>query len=501
MVLRLNASGLFYIKPYMRYFYADLFNKYFFMQRFFIAIAVIISFSGSALPQSGKFHGTWQGKLNVGVELRLVFHITDSAGVLNASADSPDQNAFGMKCDSVFVTENTITIKMLALRASYVGKQNSDSIIEGTFAQGANLPLTLKKVNKVEVRKRPQTPKPPFSYKSEEVIYENADKSLKYGATITIPNGAGPFPAAVLITGSGAQNRDEEILGHKLFAVIADHLTQNGIIVLRVDDRGMGKSTGKFSEATSADFANDVSASVDYLLARNEVDKNKVGLIGHSEGGMIAPMVATKRTDINFVILLAGPGVKTLDLLVEQTGAIMISSGVSEKAVLSYKPLYRKLLVKTIGETDTTKAFQKASKLTEKWADQTDTTILIQLGMNDKYAREKASEQMVKSVSGKWFRYFLRFDPAPYLRKLNCKVLALNGSKDLQVIASQNIPGIDAALKKSKAPVKDIKVLEGLNHLFQTCKKCSLAEYGEIEETFSPEALKEMSGWLNKNVK
>lgn len=271
--------------------------------------------------------------------------------------------------------------------------------------------------------------------------------------------------------------------------------------MLRVDDRGMGKSTGVFSEATTADFANDVSTGVDYLLARNEVDKNKVGLIGHSEGGMIAPMVATKRKDINFVILLAGPGVKTLDLLVEQTGAIMASSGVSEKAVLSYKPLYRKLLVKTINESDTLKAFKNAYSLTEKWAAATDTALLAQLGMNDKTAREKASEQLVKSVSGKWFRYFLQFDPAPYIKKLSCKVLALNGSKDLQVIASQNIPGIEKALKKSKASVKDIKVLDGMNHVFQTCKKCTLPEYGELEETFSPVALKEMSDWLNKNVK
>lgn len=471
------------------------------MQRYFVTIALLLIFSFSAKTQTGKFHGLWQGKLNVGVELRLVFHVTDSAGVLKASADSPDQNAFGMKCDSVFVTENTITIKMLGLRASYTGKQVADSILEGTFTQGANLPLTLKKVNKVEERKRPQTPKPPFSYISEDVIYENADKSLKYGATITIPAGNGPFPAAILITGSGAQSRDEEILGHKIFAVIADHLTKNGIVVLRVDDRGMGKSTGVFSEATTADFANDVSTGVDYLLTRNEVDKNKVGLIGHSEGGMIAPMVATKRKDINFVILLAGPGVKTLDLLVEQTGAIMASSGVSEKAVLSYKPLYRKLLVKTINESDTLKAFKNAYSLTEKWAAATDTALLAQLGMNDKTAREKASEQLVKSVSGKWFRYFLQFDPAPYIKKLSCKVLALNGGKDLQVIASQNIPGIEKALKKSKASVKDIKVLDGMNHVFQTCKKCTLPEYGELEETFSPVALKEMSDWLNKNVK
>ncbi|MBK8953694.1 MAG: alpha/beta fold hydrolase [Chitinophagaceae bacterium] len=367
------------------------------MKKLILVALVLICSIPFLYAQTGKFHGIWEGKLNLGVELRIVFHITDSSGQLHASADSPDQNAFGLTCDSVFTGgNNSIFIKMKALGASYTGKLTSDSVIEGKFVLRTNFPLSLKKTNKVTERKRPQTPKPPFEYKNEDVIYENAARSLKYGATISIPKGDGPFPAAILITGSGAQNRDEEILGHKLFAVIADHLTRNGIVVLRVDDRGVGKSTGKFEEATTADFASDVSNGVDYLLTRNEVDKTKIGLIGHSEGGMIAPMVATKRKDINYIILLAGPGVKTLDLLIEQTGAIMISSGVSEKAVLSYKPLYRKLLIKTINETDTAKALKKVKKLTEKWAGSTDTALLAQLGMSEKNIREKLLSNWLK---------------------------------------------------------------------------------------------------------
>ncbi|MGB3005646.1 MAG: alpha/beta fold hydrolase [Chitinophagaceae bacterium] len=462
---------------------------------------VIICF-GAKAQINKNIIGIWKGKLNVGIEIRLVFHIKDSSGILFSSADSPDQNAYGLKCDTTYFSGNQLTIKMVQLGATYTGTLQNDTVLNGMFTQrGVPLALTLKRVEKISQRKRPQTPHPPYAYKSEDVVYENADKSLKYGATITIPNGSGTFPAAILITGSGAQNRDEEIMEHKIFSVIADHLTKNGFIVLRVDDRGVGKSTGIFGDATTADFANDVSAGVDYLLFRNETDKKRIGLIGHSEGGMIAPMVAVKRKDINFIILLAGPGVKTLDLLVEQTAAIIISSGVGEKAVNAYKPVYKKLLVKTLNEKDTAKALQKAIQITEKWAGKTDTVLLSQLGMADKTTREKASEQLVKSVSGKWFKYFLQFDPKPYLQKLSCKMLALNGSKDLQVIASQNIPGIEAALKKSKATVKDIKVLEGLNHLFQSCKKCTITEYGELEETFSPIALQEISEWLKKNIK
>ena len=230
---------------------------------YFLIFLLLLPFQ-SIRGQADLFIGTWEGKLNIGIELRIVFHVKKQAdGSLKSSADSPDQSAYGLKCDTTFHTGNELSIQMKDLGASFTGKLTDDSTIEGTFTQRAELPLTLKKVEKVSVRKRPQTPKPPFPYKSEDVVYQNADKSLQYGATITIPDGAGPFPAAVLITGSGAQDRNETLVGHKPFAVIADHLTKNGFIILRVDDRGVGKSTGNFNKATSEDFARDVSNSVD----------------------------------------------------------------------------------------------------------------------------------------------------------------------------------------------------------------------------------------------
>lgn len=464
----------------------------------FIWVLLCANASGQAV----KFTGTWQGILNVGVELHIVFHIKeDGKGGYETTADSPDQSAFGLKCEKTEIKDNEVVITMTSLNASYTGKLVNDSTLDGTFTQGADIPLQLKKTEKVEERKRPQTPRPPYPYKSEEVEYNNTDKSLNYGATITIPAGNGPFPAAVMITGSGPQNRDEEILGHKSFAVIADHLTRKGFIVLRVDDRGVGKSNGDFGKATSEDFASDANSSVDYLLSRSEVDKNKIGLIGHSEGGMIAPMVAVKRKDIDFIVLMAGPGVKITELMAEQNEAVARSSGVSDKALAEIKPLFRRVTRSILDAADSATAFATTIILIENWSANKDKTILEEMNMVTAKQRTEYVKAMTAQLRSPWFRYFLQFNPKPYLEQLDCKVLALNGDKDIQVISKQNLPGIAAALKKSHNKNYEIKEMPGLNHLFQACNKCTLVEYGELEETISPAALEAISNWLEKNVK
>jgi pimeloyl-ACP methyl ester carboxylesterase len=460
----------------------------------------IPALTGISQPAS-KFAGTWQGILNVGTELRIVFHIKeDGKGGFTSTADSPDQSAYGMPCDKTTVKDNEVTISMSDLNASYSGRLVNDSTIEGTFTQGADLRLTLKKTQKTETkeRKRPQTPQPPYPYRSEDVEYGNEDKTLSYGATITIPEGKGPFPAAVLITGSGPQNRDEEIMGHKLFAVIADHLTRKGFVILRVDDRGVGKSTGDFSKATSQDFANDVSSSFDYLLTRPEVDKKKAGLIGHSEGGMIAPMVAVKRKDVDFIVLLAGPGVPVIELMAEQNEAIARSAGLSDKALAEIKPLYRQIVMSVLDAPDSASAASGTYSILENWYVNKDKDVLEELNMATTEQRIKYVSEMVKTLQSPWFRYFLRFDPGQYIEQLKCKVLALNGDKDIQVISRQNLPGIEASLKKSRSKNYEIKELHGLNHLFQACKECTVPEYGELEETISPVALEAISKWLEK---
>ncbi|MEP6713643.1 MAG: alpha/beta fold hydrolase, partial [Ferruginibacter sp.] len=358
--------------------------------------------------------------------------------------------------------------------------------------------------------KRPQTPKPPYPYHSEDVEYTNADKSITYGATVTYPETvadpririkAPHYPAIILITGSGPQDRDETIFGHKSFAVIADYLTKKGFLVLRVDDRGIGKTTGNFATSTTADFAKDVEAGIDYLKTRVEIDKDNIGLIGHSEGGMIAPMVATERKEIKFIVLLAGPGIPIIDLMTEQAEAVSASNGTLPATVKAAGELYR-IAVLEINKTTDKELMKKniGIKMTE-WSKTADTSLLRELGFSDTAMLTKNIALQVNALSFPWFKYFLAFNPQVYLQKLSCKVLALNGSKDVQVIAASNLAGIKSSLKKSKSPQYDVIELAELNHLFQTCIKCSPDEYGELEESFSPKALQVMGDWLQKNVK
>lgn len=470
----------------------------------FITMILLQSVLFTAFAQSNSnYHGTWAGKLPVGAGLRLVFHIKDNGqGGLVSSADSPDQSAFGLKCDTTWIAGGSINIEMHMLNASYKAKLVNDSTLEGTFTQGMDFPLTLVKTNAAPAKpNHPQEPKPPFPYKSEDIIYNDAFTKLSYGATITIPEGKGPFPAAVLITGSGPQNRDEEILGHKTFAVLADALTRNGFVVLRVDDRGIGKTTGRFKDATTADFAFDAQASLNYLRSRPEVDKKKTGLIGHSEGGMIAPMVAAGNKDVNFIVLLAGPGVKISQLMAEQNAAISHQAGVSDTAIQAYIKMYTAAYMAILSTTDTTAALAKTQDIVKNWITKTDAGILRELHLDEPKAQNQLAAAMVNDMQDRWYRYFMTFDPAPYLEGLSCKVLALNGSKDVQVLSSSNLAGIEAALKKSKSKVYTVKELPGLNHLFQTCRSCTPVEYSQLEETFAPAALDEINKWLNANVK
>jgi pimeloyl-ACP methyl ester carboxylesterase len=473
------------------------------MRKYLLTILTLFFLTSISFAQSKPIIGTWQGTLDVGVSLRLVFHIEETPDhLLKTTADSPDQSVVGIKCDTTIMNGDSIRIEMHGANAFFTGKLISESIIDGNFTQlGRTVVLVLKKGEPTPaVTKRPQTPVPPFPYKSENVEYDNADKSLHYGATITIPEGKGPFPAALLITGSGPQDRDETIFAHKPFAVIADALTRSGYIVLRVDDRGFGKSTGNFSESTTADFAEDANTSFDYLLSRSEVNKKKAGLIGHSEGGMIAPMLGSKRKDVDFIILLAGPGIKIDSLMIEQNNAVLKSNGISEAAVAAYQPLFKELMKEAITPDKSVIESMMIHSI-QQWKLHTDSLLTIELAFDTQKSDKELAQSLMKQFSGTWFRYFLAFDPQPYLQSLHCKVLALNGSKDIQVISASNLAGIRAAFKKSKLKNYTVKELPGLNHLFQTCTACTVDEYVKLEETFSPQAIQQMIVWLNNNVK
>lgn len=330
-----------------------------------------------------------------------------------------------------------------------------------------------------QVYARPQEPQKPFPYYTEEVKFENKTDHVTLAGTLSLPKKEGNFPAVILISGSGKQNRDEEILRHKPFLVLSDYLTKKGIAVLRFDDRGAGESTGDFTKATTIDFARDVQAGVDYLKTRKEINKNKIGLIGHSEGGVIAPMIAGNSKDVDFIVLLAGPGLRGDKLLLLQKEILERQFGVPENDVQKgqeiFKGAYEIVLASAAND----------EKL------KNDLSSYAQSKFDDKTAKS-----FTEQITNVWWYNFLRIDPAVALAKVKCPVLALNGSKDLQVPATVNLEAIKKALSKAGNKNVTIKELPDLNHLFQECKTGSPMEYDTIEQTFSPIALEEISNWL-----
>lgn len=471
------------------------------MMKIILTTLCAAALSTAAIAQS-KLEGNWEGKLDAGgTALRMVVRITEEGGKLYGKMDSPDQGATGIPIQSVTTSGDTVMLDMSNIGGNYKGYMMGDEITGVWFQRGMSLPMDLKRTDKPTELVRPQTPKPPFNYISENVIFNNADKSISYGATITLPKNGKAFPAIVMITGSGAQNRDEELLGHKPFAVIADYLTNKGYAVLRVDDRGVGQTTGDRKNATSADFAKDVMAAVDYLKTRKEVDVKKIGLIGHSEGGMIAQMVAAERKDIDFIIMMAGPGEKLADGMEDQNAALLENAGVKKEVVNEYRKLYRGMTHAIITATSEKEARFKMNEYMRAWKKATTPEAIDVAEVGTEAGTNKYIDQFVEVYNDKWFNYFIKYDPQPVLAKLTCKVLAINGDKDLQVVSAANLEGMRQGLAKSKSKSYEVRELPGLNHLFQTCKVCNVQEYGTLEHTISPVALQTMSDWLDKKVK
>lgn len=456
--------------------------------------------------------GNWEGTLQIqGTELPIIFHITkDNNGKHSATFDSPKQKAFNLACSDVVIREDSVILIMQILKGRYAGKLSDTKLqLSGNWFQGNNaLPLHLVKTSNVPTTNqlnRPQTPKPPFPYKSENVEYDNADKSIHFGATFTVPLPdpnvnyfrAPVYPTVILITGSGKQDRDETILGHKPFAVIADYLTRQGMAVLRIDDREMGITTGDFSKSTTADFANDVEAGMAYLKTRLDVDVNTIGLIGHSEGGLIAPMVAAKRKEVKFIVLLAGPGINIMDMMEQQSADVMASAGISKPDIALYRPLYKSLVMAIINAKDSVTASKNAMAVFKNWqSDKTAGTIKNTTGVEDEKDISTFTTVFLKQLISPWYRYFMTVNPEDYLIKTDCPVLALNGEKDIQVSASQNLNGIKLALEKNKNKNFKIIKMPGLNHLFQHCITCTADEYGDLEESFDIATLAIIADWI-----
>jgi pimeloyl-ACP methyl ester carboxylesterase len=427
------------------------------MKKYFVTILLaLVALTGWAQVNSTTaLLGSWSGKLNVGaMSLTLVLHLEQADGYVKVSLDSPDQGAKGIPTFKEYLSDDSVAIKVESINMTYRARLKEGKL-DGTFAQnGFSTPLVLTKG--VPEVNRPQTPKEPFPYKTEEVMFSNKKDNATLAGTLTWPVGydknSKQKPTVVLmVTGSGQQNRDEELMNHKPFLVIADFLARHGIATLRYDDRATGASVGgEVKNATTDDFARDAAAGLEYL--RNKKAFSKVGILGHSEGGLIAFMLATKkggsRTFDNlvkgypdFIVSLAGPGVKGDTLLVAQSNRILSLSGMPANMTV------------------------------------------------EKYRKQDAVQQMP------WLKWFVDYDPSADIAATRCPVFALNGDHDCQVISTQNLTAIERLLPKSKKNL--VKEYPGLNHLFQHSSTGLVTEYAQIEETISPEVLSDIANWIN----
>jgi pimeloyl-ACP methyl ester carboxylesterase len=456
-----------------------------------VAASSPIGQAASAQTQSNQtVEGFWAGALDAGViKLRLLMKFSKSAdGKLQGSLDSLDQGVNDIPMTTITFQEGALHVEIKSIGASYDGKLSADGTqLNGDFSQGGKLPLNLKRIEKLSdgAIKRPQTPVKPYPYEETEVTYQNQLDKVTLAATLTTPKGAGPFPAVVLITGSGAQNRDEMLLGHQPFLVLSDYLTRRGIAVLRADDRGIGGTSKGAEEDTSENYVGDALAGVEFLKTRKEINPKQIGLVGHSEGGMIAPMAAIKSTDVAFIVLMAGPGIAGDKLLVRQNG--LIAAAECEREVKNSMAQAAELFEIAKNEKDPAAAKQKLQEASKRIENDARKQLEAQL---------TTAGQRINDVFSPWYRFFLKYDPRPTLMKVRIPVLALNGDRDTQVPAKEDLDGIEQALKDGGNSDFKIVLLPKLNHLFQTSVTGSPSEYSQIEETIAPVVLQTIGDWI-----
>jgi uncharacterized protein len=412
--------------------------------------------------------GVWTGQLQAGATpLRVAITIKANGPGLTGTFNSLDQGSGELPLDEVTFADGTLRFKLKIANGSYEGKVAGNTI-DGRWSQsGFTAPLMLKRVEAIPVAPRPQMPKKPYPYDEEEIAVD------KLAGTLTLPRAKGPHPAVVLISGSGAQDRDETVFEHKPFLVLADDLTRRGIAVMRVDDRGVGKSTGMRETATTEDLAKDVETLVAFLKSRKDIDAKRIGLIGHSEGGLIAPMVATRTKDIAFLVLIGSPAIPGDELINLQVQAILRAMGATPAQLEQTAVVQRKAIA--LAKTVAGKA-ELRTKLLE-------------------FLPAATVDSQIDTLASPWYRWMLNYDPRPALKKVTVPMLAVNGAKDVQVPAKENLDAIRAA-----APKATVVELPGLNHLLQTAKTGLVAEYGQIEETIAPAALKVIGEWVAKTT-
>lgn len=450
------------------------------------------SFSFSLLlisaPMSAQQSATWYAELSGARPDQLILRLVDTPNGPAASLDIPGRNMLRLSADSAVLSKKQLFFSFKGLQWTFKGKYRN--------REWQGLLQTADSSYSLHWQRQPTWPRSQWlhekpAYREKEVHFENEKAGIRLAGTLTLPKGKGPFPAVVLITGSGPQNRDEEVLGHKPFQVIADALTQAGMAVLRYDDRGVGASEGQFQPATWRDYADDAAAAVAFLKKQPQIAA--IGLLGHSEGGNIAPVVATEMEAVDFMLLLAAPGVPNIDMQLKQLDYIVrdTSSGyVYNRDYPFYEKVYRAMAEIEYKQV----LLDSLNQMYRRWLTQIPEEELARLGGADAFR-----ESEVERHSTDWYRAFLQFDVQPYLRKLDIPILALNGGRDEQVDAAQNLGALQELLTEGERSADfSLQLLEGLNHFFQPCSNCSILELYFTEVTIAPEALRAIITWLQE---
>ena len=439
------------------------------MKRILIAFFLLAS-TVSSIAQN-NLSGTWKGSLSYmnSPVLDIYYTISVNDGVFTAFLTVPTQGLKNFPLDTVSFDGLKVHLSETKMGSSFKGLFTPTGIL-GDFTQnGIKIPVILTR-GEIPLLKRYQEPKKPYPYREEEVVFHNDREDFDLSGTLTIPEGNGPFTAVILVSGSGFQDRNEEVMGHKPFLVIADYLTRNGIAVLRYDDRGVGKSAGLQAGATTEALSYDAQAAFNYLKSRNDI--GKIGVAGHSEGGSIAFLLAAREPSLDFVISLAGPGADGTEVLLSQGEAIAKASDIPQETIEQMLSINKKIY-ETVNSSPSN-----------------DSTLFKSI------CNICGSDVLAKQVTDPWFYYFIRFSPESALSSITVPLLALNGTKDVQVVADVNLPKILQYTKEGGNSEVTVHYLEGLNHLFQHCKSGAPSEYAQIEETFSEEALSIIKDWI-----
>jgi pimeloyl-ACP methyl ester carboxylesterase len=440
--------------------------------------------------------GIWLGELEIPntAKLRMGIIISKTSdNFYKAFLNIIDQATGNIPCDEVIYKNDSVIIKIKELGIEIASAITPGyKSIKGKYRQrGGVIPVFFTRVEKLPELLRPQEPKKPYPYNEENIVFENKKAGIKLAGTLTFPNSKGKFPAVILVTGSGQQDRNENIGGHKPFWIIADYLTRNGIAVLRVDDRGIGGSTGNFNQSTTGDFAEDALAGITFLKSRREIDQIKIGIIGHSEGGIVAPLAASMSSDVAFIVSMAGVFINFEDVVIDQILNQQKLLGRNDENLELERNWRKKIYNLAKENTDSATA---AIKLWNLYSELTEDEIKK---LNWPKGRHEAQ---IKQVLNPWWRYVLALDNKAVLMRVKCPVLVIYGELDQQVNPDKNIPIIEKALKEGGNKNFMVKELPGLNHLFQTAETGSEYEYIRIEETFSPQALQLITDWILKQT-